>query len=423
MLYRFGDLELDSLRRELHRNGTPIRVEPKVLDLILLLIENRGRVVDRDEITGWLWPDMNVQEGALTTCIHRARLLLGGDPRTTPIRTRRQRGYEFVGSIECAPDGDDGAGSASRTLIGRDVESGRASALLDTVATGGRAVLLVTGEPGIGKTSLLAAIMRNARRRGFRTWWVEADARPGRGAFGMWLDLLRDNVTEDDWKRLRQSGDRGAQHEAALAQWLRDARAAGGDRLLAPWPVTEPPGGRRALHHAVAGLLRAVAATPVAIAIDEAHAADRDSLQLLGAMCRERGPGAVLFAAALRHPEPGSAVTRPLHDLIAAPDAVRIQLHPLSGEAVATLLAARAGGPLDRSCSRGLPPRSAATRCSCSRRGVISRAAVPSNGRASAGRESARRSGCGFRERCCTRSASGWRNTRRRRCGFSAQPR
>lgn len=65
-LYEFGSFQIDTVNRLLLRDGKPISLKPKVVDTLLVLIENRGRVLEKDELIEKLWPDSIVEEGNLT---------------------------------------------------------------------------------------------------------------------------------------------------------------------------------------------------------------------------------------------------------------------------------------------------------------------------------------------------------------------
>ena len=76
MIYKFLGYSLDVERRELRRDSLALEVQPKVLDLILYLIEARDRVVSRNELLDALWGDAAVIEGVLSTAVHAARGVL-----------------------------------------------------------------------------------------------------------------------------------------------------------------------------------------------------------------------------------------------------------------------------------------------------------------------------------------------------------
>jgi TolB-like protein len=103
--FRFGDFELDLGRYELRRNGEVVKTEPRVLEVLNFLIENRARVVPKEELLDTIWRDVHVSESALTTAVRDARRVLGdssGDPRW--IRTVYGRGFRFVGEILRVPN-------------------------------------------------------------------------------------------------------------------------------------------------------------------------------------------------------------------------------------------------------------------------------------------------------------------------------
>ena len=105
-VYRFAGCELDAGRRELRREGRAVPVQPKVLDLVLFLLENRDRAVSKDEIQDVVWAGTIVTETALTRAIMKARKALGDDPeRQAVIRTVQRHGYRFVAELD--PDGGD----------------------------------------------------------------------------------------------------------------------------------------------------------------------------------------------------------------------------------------------------------------------------------------------------------------------------
>ena len=97
MVHRFGDFELDVAAFELRRRGQHISVEPQVLRLILLLIDNADRLLTRDEIIDQVWNGRIVSESALSSRIKSARQALG-DCGTSQhmIRTIHGRGFRFV---------------------------------------------------------------------------------------------------------------------------------------------------------------------------------------------------------------------------------------------------------------------------------------------------------------------------------------
>ncbi len=73
MQFLFADHVLDTDRRELRRSSEPIDVEPQVLDLLIYLVENRDRVVSKDDLIASVWDGRIVSDATLTSRIYAAR--------------------------------------------------------------------------------------------------------------------------------------------------------------------------------------------------------------------------------------------------------------------------------------------------------------------------------------------------------------
>jgi TolB-like protein len=96
----FADHLLDTERRELRRGPELIAVEPQVLDLLVHLVQNRDRVVSKDDLIASVWGGRAVSDANLTSRIYAARKALGDDGRhQTLIRTIARKGHRFVGAV------------------------------------------------------------------------------------------------------------------------------------------------------------------------------------------------------------------------------------------------------------------------------------------------------------------------------------
>src|SRR5688500_18375855 len=98
-IYRFGPFVLDVADRSLKRQGTPISLTPKTFDLLVALVENAGRLVEKDALLRAVWPDVAVEEGNLTKGVFSLRQLLEEDGSQRYIETVPKRGYRFVAPI------------------------------------------------------------------------------------------------------------------------------------------------------------------------------------------------------------------------------------------------------------------------------------------------------------------------------------
>ena len=77
-IFEFGPFVLDPAKRSLLRNGNPESVTPKAFDLLLFLIEQRGRVLSKDELLTGVWPGTFVEEANLSQQIFMLRRTLNG---------------------------------------------------------------------------------------------------------------------------------------------------------------------------------------------------------------------------------------------------------------------------------------------------------------------------------------------------------
>ena len=77
MQFLFGDHTLDDGRRELRRGDEPVAVEPQVFDLLIYLVQNRDRVVSKDDLIASVWGGRVVSDSTLTSRINAARKAVG----------------------------------------------------------------------------------------------------------------------------------------------------------------------------------------------------------------------------------------------------------------------------------------------------------------------------------------------------------
>ncbi len=101
MVYRFDIFELDTDRYELRENGVPVALEPQVFALLNLLIENRERMVSKDELLEKIWDGRVVSDSAISSRVKKARKALRDDGKAQRlIQTVHRQGFRFIGTIE-----------------------------------------------------------------------------------------------------------------------------------------------------------------------------------------------------------------------------------------------------------------------------------------------------------------------------------
>ncbi|MGC1623996.1 MAG: winged helix-turn-helix domain-containing protein, partial [Pseudolabrys sp.] len=101
MLFLFNDFALDCERRELRAAGAPVPLEPQVFDLLVYLIENRDRVVSKDDLIASVWGGRIVSDSTVDSRINAVRKAIGDSGKEQRlIRTSARKGFRFVGDIQ-----------------------------------------------------------------------------------------------------------------------------------------------------------------------------------------------------------------------------------------------------------------------------------------------------------------------------------
>ncbi|MFL6295352.1 MAG: AAA family ATPase [Actinomycetes bacterium] len=353
MIHRFGDCELDEGRYELRRGGVPCHLEPQVFEVLAYLVRNRGRLVTKAELLDEIWGSRFVSESALTSRIKAARKAVGDSGREQRvIRTVHGRGYEFLTPVQPPATGPSTAAAREATrpvspaappsLAGRGAELERLVGLLGLAAAGRPQVAFVTGEPGIGKTTLVETFAGWAEGGG-RAVVARGQCLEHRGAPEPYLPVF------DALGRLgRQDGGVVELLGRVAPTWLvqMPALLAAGDRGAVE---------RRALGSTRERMLREVAEALEAVAADRAlglhledlHWADPSTVDLVEWLARRDG-GARLLLVGTYRPADARAAGHPIDaaaaDLLLRGRAAELRLGELDTDAVRAALAQRLDG-------------------------------------------------------------------------------
>jgi DNA-binding winged helix-turn-helix (wHTH) protein len=172
LIYEFGPYRLDLGECRLVRRGQEITLRPKLFDLLAVLIEHCGRMVEKDELIRSVWPDTEVEDNNLTVSINALRRALGEDQY---IETVSRRGYRFAAHVKVISN-DVHAEAATQSAPEEPGPPGGAMSLnsnfyierqtdieFHDALTRRDGIVLVKGTRQIGKTSLLARGMQRMR--------------------------------------------------------------------------------------------------------------------------------------------------------------------------------------------------------------------------------------------------------------------
>ena len=188
---------------------------------------------------------------------------------------------------------------AASPFVGRRREMALLTAALeDTLAGQGRLVMLV-GEPGIGKTRTAQELASHAEARGTRVWWGRCYEDEGAPPYWPWVQLLRSYIQQQAPKRLQTEMGAGAADIAEIVPEIRHKLSG-----LEPPPALEPEQARFRLFGSITTFLKnAAQSQPLMLVLDDLHWADQPSLLLLEFLAREMGGSRLLVAGAYRDVE------------------------------------------------------------------------------------------------------------------------
>ncbi len=318
-------LELNPAERRLQRDGEAVSLPPKVLRLLLYLIERPGELLTRDSLLAGVWPDVTVSGDALRYTLRQVRVALG-DTSSRPrfIETVPRRGWRFIGEAAEPRPGTwaihpqqaeslEGTRSAGPTLVGRQAESRALAEALDRAQQGQPQMVALSGEAGIGKTAVVEAFLALLGEESnlliVRGQCIEhhGASEPYLPLFDALDDLCRSQGRETVAALLRQT--------APL--WLAQIPAlTDPDELRALQVQNQGAGAGRMLREITHAFEVLAKDRTVVLWIDDLHWCDGPSLDWLAHLLRRSSGAPILVVGCHRPVEAhGSALTTFLRDL------------------------------------------------------------------------------------------------------------
>jgi DNA-binding winged helix-turn-helix (wHTH) protein/predicted ATPase len=309
---------VDVCDERLWRGEEAIHLTNKAFAVLRYLVEHPARLVTKDALFDVVWADTVVSEAALSVCIRELRQALGDDARAPQfIETVRGRGYRFiapvtiVGRSPAAPQADApgrpcarSASSSGRSfirglvpLVGREAELVQLHRWFATALTGDRRVGFITGEAGIGKTTLVDAFVADVgNKEGL--WIGHGQCVDQYGAGEAYLPVL-----EALGRMCR--GPEGEPLEALLRQHAPS--------WLVQMPALLSVAERSALERSASGATQArmlrelaeaiellTAERPLVLVLEDLHWSDASTLAWLGYVARRREAARLLVLATYR---------------------------------------------------------------------------------------------------------------------------
>lgn len=247
---RFGPFRVDRAAYAVTRDGRPVTLTPKLLDLLIYFLDRPARLITKEELLDAVWPGANVTENALAQAVSELRQALGdaaGDPRF--IRTIARRGYRFIAAVERAdePPASPGNGPA----VPADPVAGAGLGARETASLDAHRALV---EGSLRLESLDVRELEPARRDFERA--VSLDPRYAHAYAGLSsAEFALYETTRCDNEPAQHQLDRAiehARHAVALDERLAEAHAALSLALVSAWRTVD----------AVAAAQRAVALDP-----------------------------------------------------------------------------------------------------------------------------------------------------------------
>jgi len=348
-IYAFDEYELDASSLELTRAGRYAKANQLSLRLLAVLVRKLGQLVTKQELLDEVWDGRVVSDNVITVAMTRLRRTLGYEPGKRDLVVNvHGRGYRFARRVvartphaPAVPAAPTPAEAQPAPFVGRDSVLTHLRAALHDADAGSGGVVLLTGEPGIGKTRAAEVFSREVRARGLPVAWGHCREAGDTPPLWPFAELVRDLAAQ-------QRFDAADPRWLALQPRLRRLLPELHDATRAAGPDEADAGSGKLSHkHRIFDaitrtLTLAAEGGACLLVLDDLHRADPASLELLeyfvDAIARTR----ILLVAGLR-PNTGARVDTASR-VLGHRNATRIELPRLGEAHVGAYLDAVLGG-------------------------------------------------------------------------------
>jgi DNA-binding winged helix-turn-helix (wHTH) protein/tetratricopeptide (TPR) repeat protein len=342
----FGGFRLEEHSELLWDGERSCSLRPKTFAMLRYLLARRGELVSKAELLSVLWPGVRVDEAALAVCVHELRHVLRDEARSPRfIETSHRRGYRFIAEIKLLESGeqpaalDESAQAPDAPMVGRHAQIDLLKNAWALALAGKRQVMFISGEPGIGKTALIDAFRAIIRRRAELVWGT-GQCIEQYGERSAYLPVL---------EALEQMAHRSPEVRRVLRarapSWL--AHLPG---LIDPHDgevvrLAAAGAGHKRMMREMAESLELLAATrPMVLVLEDLHAGDRSTVNLISYLTRRREPARLMVIGTYRSTErtrPGLWLKDQIQELRVHRPCQELRLGLLSEAAVTEFLRLR----------------------------------------------------------------------------------
>lgn len=297
----FGSFRLDAANARLWHGTQPVRLKPKAFAVLCHLVERPGQLIRKEDFLEALWPDAIVSEGVLKSCVREIREALGEQARTPQfIETVHRRGYRFIGRMQLQQANEDHPTSLHRyspPIVGRAAELIQLRQWFAKALKGERQLIFVTGEAGIGKTTLLEAFCAELMQRS-APWIGVGQCIEQYGTGEPYLPVL------EAFGRVCRQAD-GCRVIAILRQYAPTWLAQMPALLSAPEVAALRRQGQattrdRMLREMADALEVLSADRPLVLVLEDLHWSDPSTLELLAALAHRQEPARLMVIGTYR---------------------------------------------------------------------------------------------------------------------------